>query len=108
MFDLQAAPVMNDAFVVAPRASPQLLSLPPIPLLVKVMFFSVMLFAEINSAPRDVLFRIVPPEPSVVPVPVIVSPLLPVEFRAIPVAAPLDEMLRKVSPLEPIVVFATF
>src|SRR5262245_1781749 len=51
----------------------------------------------------------VPPEPAVVPVPVTVRPPLdPVVFKMMPFVAPLAEMLRNVSPFEPMVVLATF
>ncbi len=74
--------------------------------LVKFMFLSESALVELNSAPRVLMFWMVPPEPSVVPVPVTVRPPLPpavpVEFRMMPLLAPLTEMLWNVRPLPPI------
>src|SRR4051812_6858716 len=57
--------------------------------------------------PWLVVFWIVPPL-GAAPVPVTVSPPLdPVVLSTIPLGAPFADMLRNVSPLPPIVVFAT-
>src|SRR5947209_8387565 len=51
-----------------------------------------------ESAPP--ILDIVPPEPAVVPVPVMVRPFVPVFFKKMGVVdPPLAEMLRKVTPL---------
>ena len=59
--------------------------------------------------PTPVEFWITPPEPLfVAPAsPVTVSPPAPVAFKMMPLAAPLDAMLRKVSPPAPMVVLTT-
>ncbi|MBK7473434.1 MAG: hypothetical protein IPI73_25140 [Betaproteobacteria bacterium] len=103
-------PALQFRFVPAPRlAHVAATSWTDCALLVKFMFVSVMLLALTNSAPRVVVFWMVPPVPAVVPVPVTVNaPLEPVVLRMIPLAPPLAEMLRKVSPLAPMVVLATF
>ena len=63
-----------------------------VPALVKFMFFSVMFDAMLMSAPRLVVFWIVPPVPSVVPVPLTVK--LPLVLRSfMPLGAPLAETL---------------
>src|SRR5262245_23463572 len=77
------------------------------------MFVNDGLSVLVSAIPWLVAFWIVPPDPSpptdVLPPPVTVSPpLAPVLFRTMPLAAPLDEMLLNVSPLAPMVVFATF
>ena len=64
MLDKQPAAVTKLPVVVAPRASPQLPTAPPIPLLVKFMSLNVTLLTEMNSAPRLVAFWIVPPLPA--------------------------------------------
>ena len=62
----------NVPLVVAPSASPQLPTVPPIPLFVKFMSLSVTLLVEMNSPPRLVAFAIVPPLLAA-PVPVTVN-----------------------------------
>ena len=63
-----------------------------VPALVKFMFFSVMFDAVLMSAPRLVVLWIVPPVPSVVPVPFTVK--LPLVLRSLmPLGAPLAETL---------------
>ena len=82
--------------------------IPSAPLFLITM--SVKLGEEVEDRlmPSPAELWIVPPEPAVVPLPVTVSPPeVPVLDRLIPGLAPLDEMLWKVSPPEPIVVLET-
>ena len=101
MAALQPVVVKSSQTPVLP-ASTELLAL------VKFMFFSERLLVLVNSAPRVLIFWMVPPEPSVEPVPVTVRPpLAPVVLSTIPFVAPLAEMLRNVSPDAPILVLVT-
>src|SRR6266516_3000553 len=75
--------------------------------LVKFIQFRLMPRALMKLAPRAEMFWMVPPVPAL-PLPVTVRPpVTPVLFRMMPVVAPLQEILRKVSPLAPIVELAT-
>src|SRR5438132_500615 len=80
---------------------------------VRFMFFSVTFWVLVSVTPLPVLFEMVPPVPAEVLVPVTVSPPeLPVILRTIPgfalAMALVELMLRNVTPLAPIVVFAMF
>src|SRR5262245_66622682 len=106
---LDTLDMLMPAWAALLNADESILFTVPLPLLglVKFMFDSERLLVDVNSAPCA-LFWMVPPEPAVVPVPVTVSPpLAPVVLRMMPLVAPLAEMSWKVSPLAPIVVFAT-
>src|SRR5438046_6158364 len=65
-----------------------------------------------NETPSPVVFWIVPPLPADAPPATVRPPLAPVVLRMMPFVGPLAavpaEMLRKVNPLAPMVVLATF
>src|SRR5687768_5471560 len=92
-----------------PSERPVLLAtLSAVPALVKFMFLSVMSAPLMTLTPRCAVFWIVPPEPAVVPVPVIVRPPAePVVLRTIPLIAPLTLTLWKLRSAAPMLVFWT-
>src|SRR2546421_4452981 len=81
----------------------------PLVVLAFVKFIQLRLMprALIKLAPRGEFFWMVPPVPAL-PLPVTVRPpVAPVLFTMMPLVAPLQAMLRNVSPLAPIVELAT-